>query len=237
MATLSRETADIAGIHAYVVRPKQARAPLTPVIAYSDVFQLTEPHLRSIDRIASHGFFVVAPEIYSKIEPPNTPLDFERDRDRALGNAAKMKPEWIDEERRKVIDWVLARKNVDANRLAVCGWCFGGHLAFRAAQEQEVRATVCFYATGLHEGQYGTLDASDRIGGSLLLIWGSQDPHIPEEGRGKIHATLARSNVRFEVRLFDAEHAFMRDVGPRWDPEATDAAFFHMIDRFRRAAG
>ncbi|HEX8998807.1 MAG TPA: dienelactone hydrolase family protein, partial [Blastocatellia bacterium] len=31
-----------------------------------------------------------------------------------------------------------------------------------------------------------------------------------------------------------AEHAFMRDEGPRYDPEATDQAFAEMITFFRR---
>src|SRR5688572_16251660 len=109
MVRLSRETVGIAGIQAYVARPKDARAPLPPVIAYSDIFQLTPSHLRIVERIASYGFLVVAPEIYSKIEPPGQALDFDRDRQRALDDAAKIQPEWIDEERRKVIDWLTAR--------------------------------------------------------------------------------------------------------------------------------
>ena len=34
--------------------------------------------------------------------------------------------------------------------------------------------------------------------------------------------------------MFPAEHAFMRDIGPRHDPEATDQAFAAMIELFRR---
>jgi carboxymethylenebutenolidase len=247
MATLVRSTESIpAGdrsIAAYVARPRSG-AELPAVIAWSDIFQLTPPHLRMVDRIASHGFVVVAPEIYSKIEPAGTALDFDRDRQRALDDAARMEVAWIDEERRAVIDWIVARPGVDAGRLSACGWCFGGHLAVRAALEPEVRATACFYATGVHSGDLGkakgtagTLERAAEIRGSILLVWGTNDPHIPEEGRRAIHAELARSGARFEIRLFEAEHAFMRDAGPRWDPEAADAAVAHVIDFFRRASG
>jgi carboxymethylenebutenolidase len=235
MVTLSRETVDIQGIQAYVARPKSAGGRLPPVIAYSDIFQLTPPHLRLVERIASYGFLVVAPEIYSKIEPPGLALDFDRDRQRALDDSGKIQPEWIDEERRKVIDWLFARNDVDASRLLVCGWCFGGHLAFRAAREKEVRAACCFYPTTVHSNGFKTLDLAQEINGSLFLVWGTADPHIPPEGRAKIHRALADAGVRFGVKLFDAEHAFMRDVGPRWDPEATDAAFEEMLDLFRRS--
>jgi carboxymethylenebutenolidase len=34
--------------------------------------------------------------------------------------------------------------------------------------------------------------------------------------------------------LYPAEHAFTRDEGPRFDPEATDLAFAEMIRQFRK---
>jgi len=37
--------------------------------------------------------------------------------------------------------------------------------------------------------------------------------------------------------MFPAEHAFMRDEGPRYDPEATDLAFGEMIALFRKVFG
>ena len=245
MVTLSRVYEDIIvgdrAVRAFVARPKEVRGRLPAVIAWSDVFQLTPPHLRMVERIASYGFVVVAPELYSKLEPSGTVLDFDRDRQRALDDAAKLDPTWIDEERRAVIDHVLAKSEVDRDRLAVCGWCFGGHLAFRAALEREVKAAACFYATGLHSRELGnnrgtadTLDRAGELHAGLLLVWGTADPHIPEEGRRSIHRALSEAGARFQVRLFDAEHAFMRDVGPRWDPEATDAAFAQMIDHFER---
>jgi hypothetical protein len=35
------------------------------------------------------------------------------------------------------------------------GFCIGGHLAFRAAFDPRIAATVCFYPTGLHNGALG----------------------------------------------------------------------------------
>jgi carboxymethylenebutenolidase len=34
--------------------------------------------------------------------------------------------------------------------------------------------------------------------------------------------------------VYDAEHAFGRDVGDRYDPEATDRAFAETVALFRR---
>ena len=176
----------------------------------------------------------------SVIEPAGTVLDFDRDRQRALDDCSKVQVAWIDEERRAVIDYAKARADADATRIGACGWCFGGHLAFRAALEPEVKATACFYATGVHNGSLGavssgagTLERASEIKGAMLLAWGTGDPHIPPEGRKKIHRALDDAGVRFEIRLYDAEHAFMRDEGPRWDTEAADRAFAAMIELFR----
>lgn len=237
------ETVDVPGpagvIRTLLCRPKAAgRFPA--VVFFSDIFQLTGPMVRMTQRLAGHGFVVMAPELYGRIEPPGTPLDFDKDRQRALDDSDRMKLEDLDADRRAVLDALKARDDVDGARLFAAGFCFGGHLAFRAALEPDVKATVCFYGTGIHAGKLGATTNADSLArardirGELLLVWGRQDPHIPAEGRARIHRALEDEGVRFEARLFDAEHAFMRDEGPRFDPDATDRAFAAMVDLFRR---
>lgn len=116
----------------------------------------------------------------------------------------------------------------------------GGHLAFRAALQPEVRATVCFYGTGIHDGRLGqdadagSLARAGTITGELLMIFGEQDPHVPVEGRDEIRAALDAAGVRYTWSLYPAEHAFMRDEGARFDAQATDAAFAEMVALFSR---
>src|SRR5690242_879283 len=100
-------------VRAYVARPKDARRPLPVVVAWSDIFQLTAPHLRLVRRLAGHGYLVIAPELYARIEPPGTVLDFDRDRQRALDDAARMELAWLDEDRRAVLAWAAARPDAD----------------------------------------------------------------------------------------------------------------------------
>ena len=47
------------------------------VAFYSDIFQLTEPTLRWAVRLAGYGYVVAVPEIYHRIEPAGTVLDFD----------------------------------------------------------------------------------------------------------------------------------------------------------------
>ncbi len=55
-----------------------------------------------------------------------------------------------------------------------------------------------------------------------------------DAGRETIDRGLKKSGVRYNTLLYPAEHAFTRDEGPRFDPEATDLAFAEMIRLFRK---
>ena len=228
-------------IRTFVAAPRAAgRYP--GVLLYSDIFQLTGPMLRFSARLAGYGFVVAAPEIYRRIEPPGLVIPFDdAGRTRGLEDAARTPVEHFDEDCRGLLSYLSAHPSVAPGQLAAGGFCLGGHLAFRAALRPEVRATVCFYGTGIHNGRLGreadagSLRRASEIGGELLLVWGTLDPHIPEDGRRKVEEGLREAGVRFSQRSYHAEHAFMRDEGGRYDPQATDAAFGEMVGLYRRA--
>ncbi len=214
------------------------------IIFYSDIFQLTGPMLRACVRLAGYGFVVAAPEIYHRLEPPGTALAFDdAGRTRGLEDAAKTTVAEIDRDCRAVLDFLAQHPLVDRGKLGAAGFCIGGHLSFRAALQSEVRATVCFYGTGIHDGKLGkdadagSLQRSRQISGQLLMIFGEADPHVPREGREKIRAALQQAGVKHQVKLYPAEHAFMRDEGPRYDAESADLAFADMIHLFRGTFG
>jgi carboxymethylenebutenolidase len=205
-------------------------------LLYSDIFQLTGPTIRACVRLAGYGFVVAAPEIYHRIESPGTVLAFDdAGRTRGMENASKTAVAEFDADARAAFDWLSGNPRVTAGHLGSAGFCIGGHLAFRAAMQAECRAAACFYATGLHNGKLGkdadagSLGRAGDILGELLMVFGTLDPHVFKEGRAAIQAALVASGSRFTTELFPAEHAFMRDEGPRYDPEATDKAFASMI--------
>ncbi len=223
----------------FLARPNRT-GQFPAVLFYSDIFQLTGPMLRIAERLAGYGFVVLAPEIYHRIEPAGTALDFDADRARALDDSGRLPTAEFDADIRALLDFASSQPSVTPKHLAAAGFCFGGHLAFRAALQPDVRATTCFYGTGIHNGKLGSdadagsLAQAGVIRGELLMIFGSNDPHIPSEGRATIAAALKAAGVNHTITTFPAEHAFMRDLGPRYDPEATDSAFAALIALFRR---
>ena len=85
------------------------------------------------------------------------------------------------------------------------------------------------------EQDCGSLERASEIRGDLLVAFGTRDPHVSFEGRAKIYAGLHAAGTHFRAVEYDAEHAFMRDEGPRYDPAATDAAMLEAITFFRSA--
>ncbi len=204
------------------------------VVLYSDIFQLTGPQVRMSTRLASYGFVVATPEIWHRREAPGSAIPFDdAGRDRGLENGKKTSVAEMDADCRAALDWLAADPRTTT--LGAMGFCIGGHLAFRAALQPDVRATACFYPTGVHDGALGsdvdagTLARLGEITGEMLLVFGARDPHVPAEGRATIEAALVAAGTRHETAIVDAEHAFMRDEGPRWDPAVSDEAFARAI--------
>ena len=227
----------------FVAAPR-ADAKYPGVLCYSDIFQLTGPMLRACVRLAGYGFVIAAPEIYHRIEPSGAAILFDdAGRDRGLQDAAKTPVADFDEDCRSALNYLAKHPQVAPGKLAAMGFCIGGHLAFRAALQSDVKATVCYYGTGIHEGKLGrdadagSLARVGEIRGKLLMIWGGNDPHVPEAGRALIDKKLRDARVDYSTKSYPCEHAFMRDEGPRYDPEATDLAFADMIALFRGIFG
>ncbi|MCU7729261.1 dienelactone hydrolase family protein [Actinoplanes sp. KI2] len=224
-------------IRSIVIRPVGERS-WPGVLLYTDIFQLTESTLRTARRLAAAGFVVCVPEIYPHGELAGVALEFD-DAGKAAGlaGAAATPTASFDADRGTVLDYLAARDDVTA--LFVTGFCIGGHLAFRAAFDPRVAATVCFYPTGLQNGGLGadvadSLSRAAGIRGRLMVVFGSQDPHVPADARLQVVSALYAAGLDdLELHIYrGGEHAFMRDIGARHDPALTDLALAEAVSFF-----
>jgi carboxymethylenebutenolidase len=226
-------------MRAVVHRPTQAGS-YPGVLFYSEIFQLTAPILRSAAMMAGHGFIVVSPEIYHDNLPAGTVLKYD-DNDKEVGNRLKAETsmESFDQGAQAVLSFM--EKDPRCNgKLASMGFCLGGHLAFRAALNPKIKASACFYATDIHSGKLGlnqpcdTFERMGEIQAEMLMIWGRQDPHIPNEGLLKIYEKMTREQLHFTWHEFNGAHAFMRDEGDRYNPSLAHQCYGLVVDMFNR---
>jgi carboxymethylenebutenolidase len=241
--TIVEETAEIATptgpMRSLVSRPA-APGKYPGLLLYSEIFQITGPIRRVAALLASHGYVVLTPEIYHELEPAGTVLAYDL-AGADTGNAHKIAKEIsaYDSDSRAALDHLIADAGC-TGRLGVIGICIGGHLAFRAAMNPDVLAAVCFYATDIHKGSLGkgmhdnSLERAADIRGELLHIWGRQDPHVPLEGRVRIHARLEEAGVNFQWIEVNGQHAFLRDEGARYDAALAGLCFGFAFELFHR---
>ncbi len=230
-------TVDDSLMRVYVAAPK-SEGQYPGILFYSDIYQLGRPITLLADRLAGYGYVVAAPEIFHRLEPIGTVIEpSDLGKLRGNDNARRSAIADYDRDAQAVLDWLKLDRFVITDKLGTMGFCIGGHLAFRAALNQEVQASACCYPTGIHNGKLGrgvadTITRVKEIKGKVLTVFGTSDPHVPPEGRDKILATLDDAGVKHKSLLYEADHTFMRNDGYRYDPQAADEAWSEIIEFF-----
>lgn len=221
----------------YVHRPIHSK-PVAAILFYSEIFQQTGPIERAARFMAGQGYAVLVPEVFHELNPIGTVLGYD-DAGRDKGNADKASKDvqGYDTDNRAMIEY-LGKQDWYNGNLGAMGFCIGGHLAFRAALQPEVKATACFYATDLHTNiipnkpNQHSMERLADIKGELMMIWGKQDNHIPTAGRVLVSQKLTEAYLSFSWHEFNGQHAFMRDEGERYDPQLAMTGYQLAIQMF-----
>jgi carboxymethylenebutenolidase len=234
---------DVAGsgpMRMHIFRPAIAGS-FPGVLLFSEIYQVTAPIRRLAAMIAGNGYVVAVPEVYHEYEPAETILNYDQvgtDRGNALKIAKPVAA--FDADAEAGLTALLAHPACDG-RLATFGVCLGGHLAYRAALDPRVSAAACFYPTDIHSATLGegrlddSLTRMAELKAETLFVWGRQDPHVPYAGREAIRARLEEVGASYEWHELNAQHAFLRDEGPRYDPALFLQAITLTLGFYRRA--
>ena len=213
------------------------------ILLFSEIYQVTAPIRRLAAMIAGNGYVVAVPEVYHEYEPAGTVLNYDQaGTDR--GNALKIaKPVAAYDADAQAGLTALLDHPACNGRLGTFGVCLGGHLAYRAGLDPRVSAAACFYPTDIHSGTLGEGRSDDSLArmaelkGETLFVWGRQDPHVPYAGRAVIRTRLEEVGASYEWHELNAQHAFLRDEGPRYDPALFLQAMAMTLGFYRRTLG
>jgi carboxymethylenebutenolidase len=228
----------------YIHRPAGSKAAadekFPAILFYSEIFQQTGPIESAAKIMASHGYVVLVPEVFHELNPIGTILAYD-DAGRDKGNADKAAKDvqGYDSDNAALIAFIKEQPWFDGN-IGAMGFCIGGHLAFRAALQPEIKGTACFYATDLHAltipnqpGQH-SMERLEDISGEMLMIWGKQDNHIPVAGRRQVYEKMTTAELNFTWHEFNAQHAFMRDGDGRYDAQTALLCYQLALNLFSR---
>ncbi len=214
MSTLT--AADGHSFDAYEVKPDGAVAS---IVVIQEIFGVNA-HIRSVaDGFAADGYHVIAPAVFDRIE-----------RGVELGYTAEGVADGRDLAGKLDMGTTMADVNAAIAAVAgtgpvgIVGYCFGGTVAWLAANSLPVAAAVGYYGGGVH----GARDQAPQA--PVMLHFGALDAHIPLDGVNEVAAMYPD----IEVHVYDdADHGFNCDVRASSHPESAALARDRTLAFFR----
>jgi carboxymethylenebutenolidase len=187
-------------VRAYVAKP-EGEGPFPTVIMIHEFFGLNESIVSKADLLAEEGYLVVAPDTFRGSTTSWIP--------RAIYQVITTKPEAINADLDSVYAWLESQSDVDADRVATAGFCYGGRASLGySLHNPKLAATVIFY--GSPETDPAILKT---LSGPVLGIFGGADQSIPVDEVKAFDAALTQAGVPHEITIYNGQpHAFVKDA-------------------------
>lgn len=170
-------------------------------IIVHDWMGLSEDNKQEADKLADKGFVAIAADIYGKGVRPKTPEE-------AGKTAGQYKTDRALLKKRIQAAYEVLVKNpkVDAKKIIVFGYCFGGMTALELGRNgTELAGIVTFH---------GNLDSPHpeevkNIKGKVLILHGAIDPYVPATQMQEFQTAMDAAGKDYQiVKYSGAVHAF-----------------------------
>jgi len=216
---------------AYVARP--SRSPAPAVVVIQEIFGVNEVMRDITDGLAAQGYLAICPDLFWRIEPgiditDKSPAEWKRafelfnafDVDAGVGDIAA------------TVDQIRQDPGCDG-KVGAVGFCLGGQLAFLTATRTDADASVSYYGVGL-ENRVGEAEKLTR---PLLMHIAEEDQFVPKPAQAVILAAL-KDHPQIEIHTYPGcDHAFAREGGEHYNPEAAKLANGRTLSFFARTLG
>jgi len=189
-------------LHGYLAAP-EGEGPFPAVIMVHEWWGLNGEIVEMADVLAAEGYVVLAPDTY---RGPTTSLV-----PRAIYLRVTIPEDRVDDDMLRAFDYLAGLETVDADRIGVMGFCYGGGVALRhGILNPRVAATVNLYGDRVTDPQaFGALLEPDA--GPLLGIFGAEDAQIPVASVEAFRAALETAGVTHTVTIYEGVgHAFVQ---------------------------
>ena len=225
-STITLTAADGFKASAYVAEP--AGTPKGAIVVLQEIFGVNS-HIRNVaDGYAAAGYLAIAPATFDRVER-NVNLGYTAE-DMPQGVRLKAAVEALPapgalQDVQAAVDYAAK-----AGKVGIVGYCWGGLLVWRAAEQvRGLSAAVAYYGGGVTVGT----EPSRRPAVPTMAHFGDQDTHIPVEG---VQA-FEKAHPEVEVHLYAANHGFNCDQRGSWNAGAAATAKERSLFHFGKHLG
>ena len=170
------------------------KGPRPAILVFPEAFGLGEHAKSRAERLAGLGFVALACDLHGNGEMVSgLPAVM------AIVGPMMADPTHTHARARGGYDALIARPEVDGEKIAAIGYCFGGTMALELARSGAAIAG----AVGFHSG-LATARPQDAkaIQARVLVCIGADDPSIPPEQRAAFEAEMRGGDVDWQLHLY-----------------------------------
>lgn len=176
-------------------------------------------HIKNMaNLLARNGYVVLAVDLFKG------EVTTDRNRSSELTQYIRDNPDIATANLQSAVKYLASLPNVNADKIASLGWCFGGAQSLQLAlnsQDHPLAATIIYY------GRLITDNATlAKIKWPVLGIFGDQDSSIPVDTVKAFESALNSNNIPNEIYIFKGVgHAFANPSGDNYAPTETKDAW------------
>jgi carboxymethylenebutenolidase len=213
-------------VSAYAAWPAEATATTPSVVVIMHIWGVDAQIRDTVRRYAKAGFAAIAPDLYSRWDPPNGDGATDYAPFRALSQ--KLEPAQYVGDIEAAAHWL--RSKFSGTKVGITGFCMGGHLVLVALTDT---GTLFAAAAPFYGAPEGIDPKAIRI--PICGSYGARDTSIPADS---VRAFAAALTVPNDIRIYDeAGHAFFDDTRPRYVATAAADAWKRTIAFFHKYLG
>jgi carboxymethylenebutenolidase len=168
--------------------------------------------------LAKEGYIVLAVDLF------NGEVTTNQTRASELSQSVRDNPDVAISNLKGAVKYLTSLPNVNSDKIASLGWCFGGQQSLQLALNSEdhpLSATVIYYGRLVTEPE--TLS---KIKWPVLGIFGDKDESIPVATVEQFEDALTKNGISNEIYIFKGVgHAFANPSGDNYAPNETKNAW------------
>ena len=129
---------------------------------------------------------------------------------------------------------------VDASRLGVTGFCWGGRIVWLyAAHNPKLKAGVAWYGRLVGNGSDNQpkhpIDIVDQLKAPVLGLYGGKDQGIPLDTVEQMRAAIKKSGKQSEIVVYpEAPHGFHADYRPSYTKADAEDGWKRLMAWFKK---